>query len=424
MTNRFASKEIQFLKTESDDFHINPPEKYFSDLLLENPIQVKTFKNRLSKTKTDNNKFLCAVIQISTIKKMSKSLKEKSKEVFEDTFNSILEIKGVDIKKKGRKKNAGKRGIWESLDETSFVMAFWDYKNEKKASDLILSMKEKISKSLKADILIGAAKFPYENFSREETFDNALKAIDHAAFFGPDTLIHFDVTSLNISGDRFYHLNRYDMAKNEYRKGLEIEPDNLNLINSLGVCFGIVGKLDMAKLEFDKAIKINPNDVMVLYNIGLLHQIKDDIDKAVIYLRKAHGIDSSLFEVELLLGSLLMRENNFKQALPHLEKAGRINPESGLSSRMKGEIYLRTNLPEKAGTAFNKAIKINPRDAVSLSGYARSLELQNKNLHIALSFAQNSVDISPENRLFQKRLKMIQKKIEKHPVSEKKSKSA
>lgn len=414
MTNKFYSKEIRFLKTDSEDFNINPPETYFSDLLWGKTIQIKTFKTRLSKAKMNKKKLLCAVIQVSTRTKASKSMQERSKEIFEETFNSILE----------NKKNVNKRGIWENLDNTSFVFSFWDYKNDKKASQLIISLKEKISTALKADILIGVAKFPYQNFSKEETFDNAIKAIDHAAFFGPDTLIHFDATSLNISGDRLYQLNRYKMALEEYQKGLEIEPDNINLINSLGVCFGVMGKLDKAKLEFDKAMKINPNDVMVIYNIGLLYQIEEDIDKAVIYLRKAHGIDSAVFEVEFLLGSLLVKKNHTKQALPHLEKAGEINPESGLSFRMKGEIHLENNLPEKAGLEFNKAIKINPRDAISLSGYARSLELQNKNLNIARSFAQNSIDIDTDNNLFKKRLKIIQKKIEANPVVEEKTKTA
>ena len=419
MTNKFSSKEIQFLKADSEDFNINPPETYFSDLLWEKNIHVKTFKNRLLKAKISNKKFLCAVIQVSTRTKMSKSLQERLKEVFEETFNSILEDKRT-----GNKKEVNKRGIWENLDNTSFIFSFWDYKNDKKASHLIISLKEKISTVLKADILIGVAKFPYQNFSKEETFNNAIKAIDHAAFFGPDTLIHFDATSLNISGDRLFQLNRYKMALDEYQKGLEIEPDNINLINSLGVCFGVMGKLDKAKLEFDKAMKINSNEVMVIYNIGLLYQIEEDIDKAVIYLRKAHGIDSAVFEVELLLGSLLVKKNHTKQALPHLEKAGEINPESGLSFRMKGEIHLGNKLPEKAGLEFNKAIKINPRDAISLSGYARSLELQNKNLNIARSFAQNSIDIDPDNSLFKKRLNIIQKKIETNPVVEEKTKTA
>jgi hypothetical protein len=47
-----------------------------------------------------------------------------------------------------------------------------------------------------------------------------------------------------------------------------------------------------------------------------------------------------------------------------------------------------------------------------LSGYAKSLALQEKNLNIALTFARNSIDLEPDNTLFRQRFKIIQQKIE------------
>ncbi|WP_299980933.1 tetratricopeptide repeat protein [Desulfobacula sp.] len=407
MTSKFSSKEIHFLKTDSDGFNLKPPETYFSDLLLEKTVQIKTFEKRLSEAKIPGKKFLCAILQISS--DVSDSLQEKANDTFEAFFNSFLD---------------NERGIWETLGETSFVLAFWDYDSEKKASRLIVSLKNKMSAALKADILVGVAKFPYHDFSKSQTFANALKAIDHAAFFTPAALIHFDATSLNISGDRLYQLNKSDMAIIEYEKGLEIEPNDINLINSLGVCFGVMGNLDKAKLEFKKAMTINPNELMVIYNIGLLYQIEGDLDKAIVYLRKAHGIDPCIFEVELLLGHLLIKKEQPDQAMPHLETASRINPKSGLAFRMKGEIYLNRNLPGKADREFNRAIKLNPSDAVSLSGYAKSLELRGKNLNIALTFAKNSITFEPDNKLFKERLKIIQEKIEGTTPHKKKNKIA
>ncbi|NOX32494.1 MAG: hypothetical protein GXP56_01965 [Deltaproteobacteria bacterium] len=407
MTSKFSSKEIHFLKNDSDDFNIKPPETYFSDLLLTKTVPVRTFEKRLSEIKIPREKFLCAVIHISHSK--SQEIRDKAKDTFEATFNLFLD---------------NKRGIWENLSGDSFVLAFWDYVNEKKASQLLISLKTKLSAALKADILMGIAKFPYHDFSKSDTFANALKAIDHAAFFGPGTMIHFDATSLNISGDRLYQLSKGDMAIKEYQKGLEIKPDDINLINSLGVCFGVMGKLDKAKLEFEKAIKIKPDEIMVIYNIGLIYKIDKDLDKAVIYLRKAHGIDESVFEVELLLGHLLFKKGHPGQALPHLEKAGLINPESGLVFRAKGEVYLAGNNPEKAGLEFNRAIKLNPSDAVSLSGYAKSLEIQEKNLNIAFTFAKESIALEPDNKVFKKRLEIIRGKIEPGTILEQKAKTA
>ncbi len=394
MRLKFSSKEIHFLKTDSDDLTITPPQTYFCDLIFSKTDQIDCFEERLKKTDIPGEHFLCAVIQISS--DISDTSLEKANTTFEQTFNLLLDHG---------------RGIWESLDERSFILAFWDYNDKNKASSLMVSLKEKLSGALKTDILVGVAHFPFHDFTKDQIPGNALKAIDHAAFFGPDTLIHFDAVSLNISGDRFYHLNQFSLAQKDYTKGLEIKPDDINLINSLGVCYGVLGDLDQAKKEFERAVRLNSNEAMVIYNIGLLHRINDEIDSAIAYLRKAHGIDDRIFEIELLLGHLLFIKEQSKQALPHLEAAIRLNPDSGDPHRMKGEILLAGKKPDEAAGEFNRAIKLNPMDAVSLSGYAKCLEIQEKNLPIALSFAKNSLALEPDNPLFKQRLDMIQEKL-------------
>lgn len=405
MTARFSSKEIHFLKTDSDDFKIKPPETYFSDLLLTKKNRIKAFQKKLSEVTIPGNNFSCAVLEINSDRSES-IIKKETVEAFFSSFPDH------------------KKGLWKNLSKTSFIMAFWGYDSEKKASHRLVSLKDKLSKAFNAEILMGVANFPCHDFSKPQIVANALKAADHAAFFGPDTLIYFDAVSLNISADRLYQLNKYNMAIKDYKKGLEIEPGNINLINSLGVCFGVMGKLDKAKLEFEKALRINPNEVMVIYNMGLLYQVNGNIDTAILYLRKAHDIDDSVFEIEFLLGKLLFKEQLADQAMFHLETASRINPKSGPAFRIKGEICLAENQPEKAGHEFNKAVKLNPLDAVSLSGYATSMALQDKNLHIALSLANKSIALQPANPLFKDRLKTILEKIEDRTHQEEKIKSA
>ncbi|WP_300462018.1 tetratricopeptide repeat protein [Desulfobacula sp.] len=408
MTIKFSSKEIHFLKTDSDDFTITPPETYLSDLLLEKTTPITVVETKLAQAKKTGKKFLCAVLEMTST--TSDAVLEKGADVFEATFNAFWDPQ---------------KGLWEPLSQTSFVLVFWDQGNGKKASHRLVSFKEKLSVALKTTVLMGAAIFPHHDFSEPQTIANAVKAFDHAAFFGPDTLIYFDATSLNISADRLYQQGQYDRAIAEYKKGLDLAPTDINLINSLGVCFGVMDNLDQAKLEFKRALAITPNEVLVVYNMGLLYQINGEMNKAIQQLRNAHDIDDAIFEVELLLGHLLFKNGQPDPAMPHLETASRINPKSGSAFRMKGEIYLAKNLPEKAGHEFNTAIKLNPGDAISLSGYAVAMAHQDKNLGIAVSFAKNSIALQPDNHLFKERLKAILEKIEGHtPLPEETIKSA
>lgn len=384
------SKEIHFLKNDSDTPPICWPQSFFSDLVHAPTIPVEKFNARLASAKIPGNDFICAVIQVSGAD--SEKTRERARDVFEACFHSVLNKE---------------RGLWESLDDTAFALVFWDYVKESKACQLVSLLKEKISTALKADILMGVAGFPFHDFKRNDILGNALKAIDHAAFFGTHHLTFFNAVSLNISGDRLFQLDQYDHAIQEYQKGLQIEPKNINLINSLGVCYGVTNQIEKAKKEFEKAIALNPTDVMVIYNIGLVHRINEDEDKAILYLKKAHGINPHVFEVELLLGHLLFKQDKWDRALPYLESATSLNPRSSMAFRMKGEIFLKQKDPASAGAEFTKAVKLNPSDAISLSGYAQSMALQNKNLKIALTFAGKSVALEPDNSLFNRRLKKI-----------------
>lgn len=395
MTIKFSSKEIHFLKSDSDQIDVKPPDFFFSDLLLDKPQPVQKFENRLCETQIPGDRFLCAAIQVDQAN--ADAVIKKAQDTFEATFNQVL---------------SNDRGIWEMLDDTSFAMAFWDYDEEAKALALFESLKKKVSDSFKADILAGFCFFPFHDFSTADTFASAIKAIDHAAFFGKDTLQQFDAISLNISADRLYQLGRFEDAIKEYQQGLRLEPRNTNLMNSLGVCFGVLDKRDRAKKLFKEALAVAPNEVMLIYNLGLLHHINGTTDKAIAYLRKAHAENRELFEVELLLGQMLLKQDHSDQAMPHLKQAAELNPGSGLACRLMGEIFLAAEKFEKAGQQFNTAIKRNPADAVSLSGYARCLELQDKNLPIALSLAENSVTLDPMNDLFRKRLAIIREKID------------
>ena len=55
-------------------------------------------------------------------------------------------------------------------------------------------------------------------FKERDILGNALKALEHASYLGPDSMVEFDAVSLNISGDRLYQNVRY-------RRGCQGVPD-------------------------------------------------------------------------------------------------------------------------------------------------------------------------------------------------------
>lgn len=397
---KFASKELHFLKSDSKSgiHSVCPPSQYFSDFLFSTNSPFTTFESRLQDFPTKDHSAVCAVVKLELPAEDDRI--DEIDTVFENLFNSMLD---------------NKKGIWERILNNAFAL-FFLYDGTKNGLDILTGLKTKLSGALKTKIAAGVGLFPFMDASLIDTCHNAVKALDHAAFFGPDSLKVFDAVSLNISGDRLYHLGNCQEAIREYEKGLVLDKTNINLLNSLGVCYGIMNQLAEAREQFKKALAINPEELIVIYNTGLIHSIDNSNEKAVAYLKKAHAIDEDVFEVELLLGSLLFKKQQYQMALPHLKTACRLNPNAGIPHKLKGEIYLEQNRPEKAFNAFTKAIKCNPEDADSLSGAACSLELQNKNMTIALTFARKSVALDPDKTLFRERLELIQSKIDPDPL--------
>ncbi len=438
LNKKFSSKEIGFLKSDSGtektiDIILK---EYLSDNIFSDSMWMESFLQMLDQTSFHEGKFLCAVIRQNFPAKekanASATVKETSRNACKDNNTAEYRKKGCTEKKdkteKRKKNNKNKNvihsteillsklakdnhGIWDRINSNIFVFAM-EYSDKNNNKRTVQNIKDKLQRTCKTSVAIGIAEFPFLDFTKKDTFYNAVKALDHSAFLGDDNMVFFNAVSLNISGDRLYHIGRTKDAAEEYKKGLKIEKDNINLLNSLGVCFGMMKKLEMANEEFQKAMNIDDKEIMAVYNTGLVYEIMNNTEKALEYFIKASSINDKIFEVELGTGKLFYRTKKFAEALFHLENAVKLNPMSSIPLRIMGDIFLEKAQYTKAATAYKKAIKINPDDPFALSGLGAAFEIQDKNLDIALSFARKSVAMEPENNLFRKRLDKIYQKKE------------
>ena len=241
----------------------------------------------------------------------------------------------------------------------------------------------------------------------KKMIDHAIIAYDHAAFFGPGAVTLFDDVSLNIFGDRLYRYGEIKKAADAYREGLDRNPENTNLLNSLGVCHSVMNQLDTARNLFERAIRLSPSDDVVLYNTGLTYHLLNNPKTAIHYLQQALLHNEALYDAQLTLGIVFINAQRQNEAWPHLERAIALNPRSGLPHRILGDLLLERKALEQAIKSFTQAIHCNPDDAYALSGLAQSYEIKNSNLDIAADLAHQSLLIQPDNPHFRVRLAKI-----------------
>ncbi len=294
-------------------------------------------------------------------------------------------------------------GRWGQLNPLEFGCFF-----PEKNSLFCFKIAEKFQKNIAArqneTVSIGIAVFPTTTYERDQIVENAYKALTHAAFFGPNSIVSFDSVSLNISADRLYQQGDVKRAIWEFKQALLLDPSNVNVYNSLGVCYGVLGQLDEALEEFKTAIALNTGEVMAIYNAGLIHTILGENDAGLQYFLDADSMGEGIFEVAFHIGKLYFDMDKPKKGIEFLKKALKISPESSLAFRYLGECYAAINRVDQAISVFTKAIKLSPNDPASLSALGHLYALQDKDLEIATMFCQQSVQISPDDGLFRHRL--------------------
>ena len=105
--------------------------------------------------------------------------------------------------------------------------------------------------------------------------NDARKAFDQKDYgkvletLAPLTTKDVDVTSLR--GWSHYRLHLYDEAMEDFRQGLEAEPDNPRNLIGLGYCYLISEQPVMAQRQFSAVLDQIPNDRESLVGMGLTH---------------------------------------------------------------------------------------------------------------------------------------------------------
>ncbi len=294
-------------------------------------------------------------------------------------------------------------GLWGILDADIFG-CFFPFTDSPSARDLAKRLQKSLAAESEATISIGIAVFPTLRYDRLQILENALKALDHAAFFGPDAAVEFDAVSLNISGDQLYQEGAVAEAAEEYRQALQLDPDNVNVHNSLGVCYGITEDWDRALEAFGAALQIDPAETMAVYNTGVIHMLKKENDHALEYFRKAAEKEPNIFEVAFQTGRTYLEKGAGKEAVLHLKRAAALNSEKAAVHRLLAEALEANGDENGAMAAYRQAIKKNPNDAAALSALGSLLDRRGEDPEIAELFCRQSTEIEPDNGLYRQRL--------------------
>ncbi len=294
----------------------------------------------------------------------------------------------------------------------------------KKVLPLVRKMIQSVTtgRNFKGTIAAGIALFPCSDFKKSEMVLNCRKALLHGALLGEGQLTVFDALSLNVSGDIFYGVGDIPRAVKEYRRGLLLQPKDVNLFNSLGVCYAMMNRHRIANDCFLKALSIKNDDFMSWYNLGLGRESQGNISGAIESFEHAsrslqnppeNEQDNANIRAELPfhLGKLYCRTGRYQEAFGILSPWHTTQASSSVSDR--GLRYLGESLhgigrTREAISWLQRAIRFDEYDADALSLLGEIYLDQNEGDQIALKLCEKSVELNPMPPRFHLRLARAQ----------------
>ncbi len=109
---------------------------------------------------------------------------------------------------------------------------------------------------------------------------------------------------LNKAAEIYLSSEREDQAEEVLNEILEVNPDTINVYNTMGVLYRKKGDYPTALKHYEKALKIHPKEPNIYYNIGRIHVDMKNLDEAKSCFDKALTLDPGFKEAREILNAI------------------------------------------------------------------------------------------------------------------------
>lgn len=168
----------------------------------------------------------------------------------------------------------------------------------------------------------------------------------------------------------------YADAVESYKKGLEAEPENVEILNSMGFSLFQLGKNDEAVASLEKALAIDPKHYKAHNNMALASIDMGELELAEIHYRESLAIEpqASIYND---LGYVLELQGMAEDAIEAYRNALELDPDSATSHYNLATHLARQNAYNDAEAHLRAALKTR-QDAKVYTGLGAVLWQQGK----------------------------------------------
>lgn len=140
-------------------------------------------------------------------------------------------------------------------------------------------------------------------------------------------------------------LDNYQKAIAQYKRAVEILPDNTEALYNLGVCYYAIGDGENALKTYEQTLKVSPDYTNAANNAGVIYFERKDYINAKKYFEQALTYDANNADALGNLGAINHNLGNLKEAIEYYKKSLAIN---------SGNQNVQTNLSKAEQALKNK----------------------------------------------------------------------
>lgn len=191
--------------------------------------------------------------------------------------------------------------------------------------------------------------------------ENSLKYLESAANIAPDSVQAW----LELG---FYYNRKQDYVKaaENFKKGIEIDPDNAESWTLYAQALDFSGEKKEAVDAYLKAMEKNPTERAIPFNLGLIYNKKaneteDEVEKkslyqeSIKYFYKVYELDPELKDVYDLLTTLLLTTERHDEAEKILKEGIERFPESSSMWQNISFLYAKQGRKDEAEAAYKRS---------------------------------------------------------------------
>ncbi len=212
----------------------------------------------------------------------------------------------------------------------------------------------------------------FVHYTRQD-YAEALEQFESLRMKRPDISEAWFVTGMTLE-----ELDRKEEAEAMYRKALELEPRNTNVLEQLGMLVFKAGKHKEALEHFRALNEVQPDYAQGFFLTGMALASLDSNEEAEAMCRKALELDPKKENILVLLGILIFKDGRYEEALEHFRALNEVQPDYAQGFFLTGMALASLDSNEEAEAMYRKALELEPGNADTWADLYRILEKQGR----------------------------------------------